>query len=143
MIVLVASFLCSTYLLQLALIQGESMAPAYHHMQIVLVSKLSQNYSRGDVVVFRKDDIGGLLIKRVAAVPGDEVQISKGRLFVNGKTVENLELIDEAGRAETMIVLGEDQYFVLGDNVNQSIDSRSGKIGDISQTQILGRVIFP
>lgn len=141
LLALAAAYICSRCFFQLALIQGSSMEPSYHPMQLVLVDKQPRSYSRGDVVVFRKDGIHGVLVKRIAAGPGDRVQISDGILYVNGKAAEGLDRITDPGRAEKEIVLGEDRYFVLGDNVNHSIDSRSDEIGDVSGAQILGRVL--
>ena len=117
------------------------MEPSYHNLQLVLINKQIKSYSRGDVIVFRKKGISGLLIKRVVACPGDNLIIKDGTLFVNGQPVDDLPYIDIPGRAEKELSLEEGYYFMLGDNVNHSIDSRSDEIGDVAQTQIIGRVV--
>lgn len=141
--VLAAAFLCSRYLFQLALVQGDSMEPRYHHLQLVIVDKRPREYAAGDVIVFRKSGIDGVLIKRVAAGPGDRVRIAGGLLYVNGEPVPGMEGIKEAGRAERELLSGDGCFFVIGDNVNHSIDSRMAEIGDVLLEEILGRVIFP
>lgn len=84
-------------------------------------------------------------VKRIVAVPGDTVQIKSGRLYVNG-TATNLKQtglsIKDAGRAETEITLGDDEYFVLGDNVNNSEDSRYESIGNVTRKEMIGKVWF-
>ena len=118
------------------------MEPNFHHLQLVMIEKRSQNISAGDVVVFRKNGIRGVVIKRVVACPGDTVLIKNGLLFVNGMTESDpASLIEEPGRAEKAIVLGMGKYFVLGDNVNHSIDSRFKEISDVDTEEILGKVI--
>lgn len=118
------------------------MEPAYHHLQFVLVDRVPRKYSRGEVIVFRKEKIGQL-IKRIVAVPGDSVQIVDGRLWVNGKSLPLADQIAFTGLAEEELTLNDHQFFVLGDNVNHSIDSRSAEVGNVTENEILGRVIFP
>ena len=83
-------------------------------------------------------------IKRVIGVPGDKVQIKNGLLYVNGELydVEDTETIKNAGLAEDEITVGEDEYFVLGDNRNSSEDSRYANIGNIKKEYIQGKAWF-
>ena len=86
-----------------------------------------------------------IYVKRVVAVPGDTVVIKGGRLFVNGEKYDDVadtESITYSGLAETQLTIGEDEYFVLGDNRNNSEDSRYQSIGLISKKQIKGKVWF-
>lgn len=119
------------------------MAPTYRHLQLVIIDKRPTTYSNGDVIVFRKEGIDGLLIKRIVACPGEQIRITDSKLFVNEVCMESATVINNAENAEQSYVLGPEQYFVLGDNANHSIDSRSFIIGAVSLSQILGRVIFP
>ena len=80
----------------------------------------------------------------MVACPGDRVQITDGILYINGEAVEDdvYDLIADAGIAENEIVLGNDEYFVMGDNCNSSEDSRSGNIGPVSKDHIIGEAWF-
>ena len=83
-------------------------------------------------------------MKRVVAVPGDTLYIKNGILYVNGETQEDYfnDKIAEPGLAENEIILGDDEYFVIGDNCNNSEDSRSANIGNIQKKYIIGKAWF-
>ena len=83
-------------------------------------------------------------MKRVVAVPGDTLYIKNGMLYVNGEIEEDYfdDKIAEPGLAENEITLGEDEYFVIGDNCNNSEDSRSANIGNIKKEHIIGKAWF-
>ena len=125
------------------LIQGDSMSPAYHNMQLVLLDKYSKTYSSEDVIAFSSEGLSAVLVKRIAAVPGDIVQIKDEALYVNG--LKNSYYCDEkfsyAGIAQDAIQLGEGQYFVIGDNVEESKDSRFEEVGVVYKDNIIGKVI--
>lgn len=131
----------SCFLLQLALIDGASMSPTYKNYHFVLINKTDKDIAAGDVIAFRKDGVG-MLIKRAAALPGDTVKIENGRLTVNGKEspfYRETEIKCADGKFET--VLGEDEYFVLGDNLGESKDSRYEIIGNVGSDEIIGTII--
>ena len=84
-------------------------------------------------------------VKRVIAVPGDTVLIQNGAVYVNGELFEEeveVNAIEEAGLAAEEITLGDDEYFVLGDNRNNSEDSRYANIGNIKKEYIIGKAWF-
>ena len=84
-------------------------------------------------------------IKRVIAVPGDTLQIKNGEVYVNGELfAEDVDVaqMEDAGLAAEEVTLGEDEYFVLGDNRNNSEDSRYANIGNIKKEYIIGKVWF-
>lgn len=129
---------------------GESMTPAVSENGSVLVDRVTYHIrspKKGDVVAFtpKGNTSANDNVKRIVAVPGDTVQIKSGRLYVNG-TATNLKQtglsIKDAGRAETEITLGADEYFVLGDNVNNSEDSRYELIGNVTRKEMIGKVWF-
>ena len=77
------------------------------------------------------------------AVPGDEVCIKDGRLYVNDTIVDyGYDKIMDAGIVEDELVLDDDEYFVMGDNCNNSEDSRSGNIGPVTKDMIEGKAWF-
>lgn len=116
------------------------------HNQKVFVNRTSYilfSPKIGDVVVFKQGSNEHLYIKRVVATPGDSLQILDGQLYVNGAIVrDNFDKIADPGIAEEKIKLGEDEYFVMGDNRNNSEDSRSTTVGPIRKEQIIGKVWF-
>lgn len=145
-IILIITFCISKYCIQFTLIQGDSMLPAYHSWQVVIVSKLDATYSYGDVVTFSSKTLHTTLVKRIVAMPGDTVQIINGILYVN-QTPSPIQIshkqIDNPGIAATPIILADDEYFALGDNYDVSKDSRYPEIGCIKKSAVIGKVIFP
>lgn len=125
---------------------GASMEKELAHNQKVLVNRTSYLLfapKTGDVVVFKQGSNEHLYIKRVVAVPGDTVQILDGQLYVNGAIVKDgHDKIADPGIAEDKITLGEQEYFVMGDNRNNSEDSRSNTVGPIERKQIIGKAWF-
>lgn len=120
------------------------MEPSYHSWQFVLLDKHTKRYGCGDVVAFQCDGLKAVLIKRVVAVPGDTVQIVDGVLYRNGAPAEERLVngsLDYAGIAEKPMTLGENEYFLLGDNYEESKDSRYEKVGCVLEKDILGKVI--
>ena len=84
-------------------------------------------------------------LKRVVGLPGETIQIIGGYVYIGGELLEEDESFDkiaDPGMAENEVVLGSDEYFVLGDNRNNSEDSRSGNIGAVKKETIAGKVWF-
>lgn len=129
---------------------GPSMSPQLEDGDEVLIDRFSYKFispKPGDVIAFLPNGNVNThyYIKRVIAVPGDTIQIIDGVVNVNDEEyVEELETayIDDAGIAKEAITLGEDEYFVLGDNRNNSEDSRFANIGNVREDYIIGRVWF-
>ena len=128
---------------------GNSMESTLSDGSVVLVNRFVYNIKEpkaGDVIVFlpNGNEKSHYYIKRVIGVPGDKVQIKNGLLYVNGELydVEDTETIKIAGLAEDEITVGEDEYFVLGDNRNSSEDSRYANIGNIKKEYIQGKAWF-
>ncbi len=127
---------------------NESMEPTYSSKDIVLVNTIHYSFHEpeaGDVIAFKpKSNVtASYSIKRVVAVPGDTVLIENGRLYINDEIYKDsfsTEQIENAGIASSKLTLLDDQYFVLGDNRNDSEDSRYESVGFVSIDDILGRV---
>ena len=128
---------------------GESMEPSLSNGQEVLINKIAYQFSspkQGDVIVFRPNgnENAHLSVKRVIATPGDKVQIVQGKVVINGSiyTEDKADDTRDPGVAASEIVLGADEYFVLGDNRKNSEDSRSANIGNISRGMIEGKAWY-
>lgn len=142
--IIILSSICSKWFFQLLLIQGDSMLPSYHNLQIVIIDKRKNNYSPGDVIAFKCGALSSVLVKRVVAVPGDEAIIQEGTLYVNGKKSQVFSedrSISYAGNLSVIMKLEDEQYLVLGDNLSESKDSRYPEVGIVVEKEILGRII--
>lgn len=121
-------------------VKGESMVPNFADGELLLTEKVTyrfQDVKRGDVIVFQAPTVRKVdFIKRIIGLPGDSVDIENGTVFINGKDlIEPYEIQTTDGNLK--ITVGEDQYFVLGDNRMASSDSRS--FGSIEKGAIKGR----
>ena len=128
---------------------GDSMEPTLTNGQEILINRFTYTFSapkRGDVVVFlpNGNTNAHYYVKRVVGLPGETIQIRNGRIYIDGVQYENdsYDKIADPGIAENPIVLGKDEYFVIGDNVNSSEDSRSANIGPVHEEDIFGRAWF-
>ncbi len=128
-------------------VSGRSMEPLLSSGDVVLLDRLWYNFSgpkRMDVVAFTApEDEEKTYIKRIVGLPGEQVQIKEGSLYIDGVrtlSASGGESIKTAGLAEMEIELAEDEYFVLGDNTDTSEDSRFSNVGNVRRSQIRGRV---
>lgn len=125
---------------------GESMSPTIPSPSILLINKLDKDLQRNDIVVCKE---GGLktITKRIIGLPGESVTITvDGKVFINNTLYEddygNISFpMYLSGDRSYPVVLGEDEYFVMGDNRNVSADSRNTEIGNIKKENIIGKVM--
>ena len=129
---------------------GDSMNPVLKNGDVVLVNRLIyeiKDPSRGDIVVFRPggDENSHYSIKRIVGLPGETVQIVDGKVYINGEEADkdiHVSDIAYAGVAEEPVELGEDEYFVIGDNTGVSDDSRTEDVGNVRLEDICGEAWF-
>ncbi len=127
---------------------GNSMSPSLVNDQKVFVNTLIYNVvspERGDVIVFDVPQEKGekvSYIKRIIAVEGDSVIIKGGTIYVNDEPYKLKEdtMVVNAGNAGQRIVLEKNEFFVIGDNINNSEDSRFSTVGIVSKDEIIGKV---
>jgi len=146
MISMVLAHLMRTFVVERSKIQGPSMQPYLKEDDQVIIEKLSYRFRkprRFDVVAF---SVAGqkkaYYIKRIIAMPNEAIQIKKGHVYINDQKLEDrhgLAPIKRLGLAKEKIKLKADEYFVLGDNRNDSLDSRDPCVGAILKKDLVGR----
>ena len=141
-------FLITHFVGQRTVVSGSSMEDTLSDGDNLIVDKISYRFNepeRFDVVVFPpKYEEDTYYIKRIIGLPGEVVSIdSEGTIYINGQVLDEqygTDVIMNAGLASSEILLGPDEYFVLGDNRNASEDSRYESVGFVSMNDILGKV---
>lgn len=144
--------LCAVYLVihfvgQRTQVQGSSMEPKLSSEDNLIVDKISYRFhepERFDIVVFPfRYEENTFYIKRVIGLPGETIRIDEtGNILINGEVLEESygkEVIQNPGRAYDDIVLADDEYFLMGDNRNNSTDSRDPSVGNVRRDEIIGR----
>lgn len=147
--VLGAVWLVITFVGQRTEVEGASMENTLHNGDNLIVDKLSYRFhdpERFDIIVFPfQFQDNTYYIKRIIGLPGETVQImDDGSIYINGEKLEEnygMEVIkpETIGRAAEPIELGDDEYFVMGDNRNNSNDSRTDMVGNIKRENIIGK----
>lgn len=149
-IVCLIAFVCIWFFGQRVSTIGDSMKPVLRNGDIVLVNRIVYDASspdRGDIVVFKPNgnENSHFYIKRLIGMPGEKVLIQEGKIYIDGKELEEQYTtteIEEAGIAAEEIQLSGDEYFVLGDNRKNSEDSRMADIGTVKRSEIYGKAWF-
>jgi signal peptidase I len=148
--VLLAAILIVMFVVQRTQVDGESMEPTLYNGENLMVDKLSYRFrepKRFEIIVLQpfENDKKTLYIKRIIGLPGETIQIEEdGTILINGEKLyegygKEVIQADKRGRAAQEVKLGEDEYFVMGDNRNNSGDSREKQIGNIHKSKIIGR----
>ena len=148
LIAIVLGYGMVSYCFQTVYVVGDSMSPVCLNQDLVTVNKLCYllgSPDRYDIVAYRSVDTPDEYydIKRVIGLPGETVQIKDGKVYINDKELTDTPFSDyifTAGLAENTITLADDEYFLLGDNVNNSEDSRFLKVGNVKKAELLGRI---
>ena len=147
-IIIGVTYLIVTYVGQRTRVSGHSMEPCLHNNDNLIVDKISYRFrdpKRYDIIVFPyKYQENTFYIKRIIGLPGESVQILDGQVYINGEPLGEkygLEPIEvgKEGIAAEKIKLGENEYFVLGDNRNNSSDSRESSVGILKKSDFIGR----
>nr|WP_330375842.1 signal peptidase I [Dorea sp. D27] len=129
---------------------GDSMNPVLENGDVVLINRIVYNATspkRGDIIAFKPkgNDNAHYYIKRIVGLPGETIEIIENSIYINGKKIEEdyeTTDIDDVGIASEKITLGGDEYFVLGDNRENSEDSRNADVGNVKRNYIYGEVWF-
>lgn len=150
LIVILLAYAVTLFTCDRTTIVGNSMQPAIENGDTVLINKLAYSFAkphRYSTIAFQPNGVqtSKIYIKRVIGLPGETLQIKEGRVYINGSELLNdvsQDNILTAGLAVNELILGEDEYFVLGDNRNNSEDSRFANIGLVKEEDIIGSVWF-
>ena len=148
-IIIAICFLIITFVGMRTTVNGRSMENSLYNGDNIWIDKMSYRFSgpkRYDIIVFPYQGEDVYFIKRVIGLPGETVQIVEGGvILINGEPLSESygkEPIVNSGIASAPITLGKDEYFVLGDNRNDSRDSRFPEVGNISKDDIIGKAAF-
>ena len=150
-IALLAALFIVNFVGQRIQVDGHSMDPTLADGQNLILDKVSYRFrdpERYDIIVFPFEENGKKehFIKRIIGLPGETVQIIDGYVYINGEKLESdiygAEVMKNPGRAAEPITLGDNEYFVLGDNRNNSRDGRYPEVGNIKRSDITGRAFL-
>lgn len=136
------AYLISYTFFAAVLMQGFSMKDTIQDKNIVLVNRLYKRFlpiHKYDMIAYNIDGID--TVKRVIGLPGDTVSISSGIIYVNGERLDpKYEKEALSANVEKMRIVHDNEYYVIGDNLDSSKDSRFDEIGNISSDYIIGKV---
>ena len=143
----------NSFLVSPATVIGQSMEPSFYEGEDILMWHLMDEYVRFDVIVLETDN-NDYYLKRIIGLPGDNIIIDHDVITINGEIIEQEFLENEYGSIEVYTYCNSSQlqvcefdvpdnsYFVMGDNREHSLDSRSDILGYVSKEQIYGTVIY-
>lgn len=140
------AFLIRTFIVELYIVDGPSMRPTLENHERLVVNKFIYNFhepERGDVLVFRYPrDPSRDFIKRVIALPGDTIEIKDGQVFVNDQLQNETYILEKTRTEYPKAKIPEGTIFVMGDNRNNSEDSRFSDVGFVPFNLIKGKAIL-
>lgn len=153
-IIIGLTYLIITFVGQRTRVSGSSMETTLSNGDNLIVDKISYRFkdpARYDIIVFPYQyEENTYYIKRIIGLPGETVQVVGGYVYINGELLESdiygAEVMNSSGIAADPITLGEDEYFVLGDNRNHSSDSRDPSVGVLHREDLMGKAwvrIYP
>jgi len=146
-VVITLAYFLVNYAIERTTMHGNSMETTLLDQDKIIVNKYSYRFSepkRYDVIVFKQSDKEHSYynIKRIIGLPGEAIQIESGNIYINGEVITEplvTETIKNSGLAAEEILLDDNEYFILGDNRNNSEDSRFANIGTILFDDIIGK----
>ena len=144
-----ASYFITTNVFVKTSVSGVSMEPTLTEGKVVIVNKIEYYFKkpkRNDVIVYKQSnkEHSYFELKRVIGLPGETVKIKNGMVYINDEVMKEkvkTDIIQNGGLAEEGVKLDDNEYFVLGDNRNDSEDSRFASVGNVLKNEILGKAV--
>jgi signal peptidase I len=146
LIAVILAFFIRYFIVELYMVEGPSMRPTLVNSERLVVNKFIYRFKepeRGDILVFKYPrDQSRDFIKRVIAIPGDTIEVKEGRVFVNGQLLNENYILERTRGSYPLSTVPEGHIFVMGDNRNNSEDSRFKDVGFVPYTLIKGKAVM-
>ncbi len=144
-IAVIISFIILCFV-RLTVVNGQSMEPSLYGNEKLLLNVTAYTFSnpeRGDIIVATPDELDIEIIKRIIGLPGETIEIRNNIIYIDGEALEEPYIKEAMITADIPeFTLGENEYFICGDNRNNSLDSRSEILGPITRDEIFGKIIL-
>ena len=143
LIIILVVILIRTFVVTPVIVNGPSMNPTLDGNEIMILKKYDTDYSRFDIIVVNKSVDGDNLIKRVIGLPNETIEYKHNKLYINDEIIDDPYASGKTGDI-AKIKLGDDEYFVMGDNRENSTDSRI--LGVIKKSELegtIGIILYP
>lgn len=140
-LIIVVVLFIKTFIVAPVLVNGSSMYPTLEDKDFLLLNRMDKSYERFDIVVVEYR--GEKLVKRIIGMPGETIEYKDKKLYINGKEMEDqFASVTYEFKLENLSLtkIPDDSYFILGDNRNNSIDSR--RIGPVHKDDIQGKIVY-
>jgi signal peptidase I len=144
LIAVLLALVIRAFIVEVFMVQGQSMLPTLHDRERLIVSKVQLYYrtpEKGEIVVFKATEDRDF-IKRVIAVAGDEVRVDQSGVYVNGNLLDEPYILERARETFGPVIVPHDSIFVMGDNRNNSMDSRHPNVGFIQLDLLKGMAMI-
>ncbi|MDZ5038282.1 signal peptidase I [Clostridium perfringens] len=144
LLTIILAILINKFLIYTVYIPSESMSPTINKDDRLFIRKIynSNSIKRGDILVFNSEELREILIKRVIGLPGDNIKIHNGEITINGEKIEEEYVKNNEFNYEGEFIIPSGKYFFLGDNRNNSKDSRFWVNPYIDFEDIEGKVLI-
>ncbi len=146
LVAVILAFFIRYFIVELYMVEGPSMRPTLLNAERLVVNKFIYRFKapeRGDVLIFKYPrDTSRDFIKRVIGVPGDTIEIKDGKVFLNGQLQNESYILEKTRGSYPLSTVPEGTVFVMGDNRNNSEDSRFKDVGFVSRDLIKGKAVL-